>query len=85
MTLDADALVDRRRTRRKLIFWRAAAFTIAVAAVIAAGLAFGWGDGVGAVNRPHIARVTIDGVIVDDRAMTKMIGELAEDDAVAAV
>ena len=31
MSLDADAIVDRRRMRRKLTFWRVSAVLIAVA------------------------------------------------------
>ena len=36
--MHADYLVDRRRMRRKLTFWRVAAFLVAIAAVLFAGV-----------------------------------------------
>ena len=42
MTLDADQIVDRRRLRRKLSFWRVAAFLLlAVVAIVVIGLLAG--------------------------------------------
>ena len=38
MSLDLDVIVDRRRIRRKLTFWRVAAALVAIAAIIAVGL-----------------------------------------------
>ena len=35
MSLDADLIVDRRRMRRKLTFWRVLAVLVAIAAVVA--------------------------------------------------
>ena len=35
MSLDSDVIVDRRRIRRKLTFWRAFAAVVAIAAVVA--------------------------------------------------
>ena len=34
MSLDADSIVDRRRMRRKLTFWRALAVVVAIVAVV---------------------------------------------------
>ena len=39
MSLDADTIVDRRRMRRKLTFWRVLAVLVAICAVVAAGAA----------------------------------------------
>lgn len=84
MTLTADAVVDRRRTRRKLVFWRAVAF-LAVLAALAAALAWsGAGDGL-AKREPHIARIEIGGVIMADRERDEMLADLAADDAVKGV
>ena len=33
MSLDADSIVDRRRLRRKLTFWRVAAVVVAIVAI----------------------------------------------------
>ena len=38
MSLDADAIVDRRRMRRKLTFWRVSALVIALLAIVGAAL-----------------------------------------------
>ena len=40
MSLDADTIVDRRRMRRKLTFWRVSAVLIAALAVVGAALAY---------------------------------------------
>jgi len=37
MSLDSDVIVDRRRIRRKLTFWRVAAVVVAIAAIVAVG------------------------------------------------
>ena len=37
MSLDSDVIVDRRRIRRKLTFWRVVAALLAIAAVIIIG------------------------------------------------
>ena len=39
MALDADTIVDRRRMRRKLTFWRVFAILIVIGAVVAVGAA----------------------------------------------
>ena len=38
MSLDSDVIVDRRRIRRKLTFWRVAAAVLAIAAIVAVGV-----------------------------------------------
>ena len=45
MSLDSDVIVDRRRIRRKLTFWRVAAALIAIAAVVGIGLVASPGRG----------------------------------------
>lgn len=84
MSLDADAIVDRRRLRRALAGWRILA--IAVIALAAAGLAALYG-GLDLLDRasPHVARLSVDGVIGEDRPRLKLIRELGDNAAVAAV
>ena len=36
MSLDSDVIVDRRRIRRKLTFWRVVAGLVAIAAIVTA-------------------------------------------------
>ena len=38
MSLDSDVIVDRRRMRRKLTFWRVAAVLLTMAAVVTVGI-----------------------------------------------
>ena len=38
MSLDSDVIVDRRRIRRKLTFWRVAAVVFAIAAIVTVGV-----------------------------------------------
>lgn len=75
MTLDADVLVDRRRLRRKLTFWR-----VLAALVVAGGLIAVMISGLDPRQRgqAHIARLTISGVILDDRDRLELIDKMAE-------
>jgi protease-4 len=84
MTLTADALVDRRRTRRKLVFWRAVAFLLLAVALVAVAGRF-MGEGLAGKAAPHIARVTVTGVILADRKVEEMLADIAEADAVKGV
>lgn len=83
MSLDADALVDRRRLSRRVRFWRVCAFLLALAAIFMAAALTG-GDqlfGRGA----HIARISIDGLITDDREQQDLIEQASQDDHVKAL
>ena len=76
MSLEADALADRRRLRRKLSFWRVAAFVVALIAVLAAiGMTARDGN-ILPVN--HIARVNIHGIITDNREQQKLLRDIAD-------
>lgn len=81
--MDAQGIIDRRRLRRKLSFWRVVALCGLALAVLLAVLAAGWRPGAGL--GPTIARVEISGVITEDRKMLDLLEDLAEDDAVKAV
>jgi len=84
MSLDADLIVDRRRMRRKLTFWRVVAIVVAIVAIgaIAAKLA---PRGIAAPGRSQIARITIDGLIRNDAARVKALSELSKARYVQAV
>ncbi len=74
MTPDSDILIDRRRLARRLALWRIVAI-VALAAV--AVVAVGRFDTI--TGRDHLARVTIDGLIVDDPDVVAALVEVAED------
>ncbi|TKB25715.1 MAG: signal peptide peptidase SppA, partial [Mesorhizobium sp.] len=56
MALRADDLIDRRRLRRKLTFWRVAAIIVAAAGLIAFS-AWIYGDDFTGAAVDHIAKV----------------------------
>lgn len=74
MTLESDILFDRRRLKRRLVAWRIAAIVAAVAVVMATVARF---DGI--LDRDHVARYTIDGLIVDDPEVFDALAEVAGD------
>ncbi len=80
MTLETDLLLDRRRLKRRLVFWR----VFAVLALVFAILAGLRGAGLTPV-RAHIARVSVDGLITEDRKLTAAIDAMTNDSQVKAV
>jgi protease-4 len=81
-TSAADYLVDRRRLRRQVGFWRIAAFLVVAAAIVVIGWRWWGGEGVG---QAHIARLSISGVITGQDATLKLIREVADSRAAAAI
>ncbi|TPN79360.1 signal peptide peptidase SppA [Mesorhizobium sp. CU2] len=72
MAMRADDLIDRRRLRRKLTFWRVAAFVVLAAAVIGFASWFYDGKFTGSAL-DHIAKVRIEGTITeDDELITRL-------------
>ena len=78
----ADYLVDRRRLRKQITFWRVVAFAVAALAIILLGLRFVASTGLG---REHIARLSISGMITGDEDTVKLLRDVANSSAVAAV
>src|SRR6266436_4970962 len=66
MALDSDVIVDRRRIRRKLTFWRVAAVLAAIAAIVTIGVVATPGGRSAFTTSGSIARVHIDGLIRSD-------------------
>jgi protease IV len=86
MSLDTDHIVDRRRMRRKLTFWRALALLIAIVAVIGIASIFrGSSAGLVQPTGPQISRVTIRGIIRGDDDRLKALENLANSRATRAV
>jgi protease-4 len=84
MSFDVDALIDRRRLRRRVTLWRTLAL-IAVAAVIVALYSTAGGAGLIAEQRPHIARVSVGGVIRTDRERVQMLERIGRSGAKAVI
>lgn len=82
MAEEAQAIVARRRLRRRLSFWRAGAVIAGVAALLA--LLFGGDSGL-LKYYDHVARVKIEGFIGSDEPTLKMFKDLAGNDRVKAV
>ncbi len=81
--MDADLLVDRRRLRRKLIFWRVGAVAALLLAVAAFSAAMMGRDGF--PGEAQIARISVDGVITGDRKLLKLFEDAGKADHVKAV
>jgi protease IV len=85
MSFDADLIVDRRRMRRKLTFWRVVTVFIAIVAVVGAGLAFSNRGAITGGPGGGIARVNIDGLIRSNRPRSEALTRLAESNAKAVI
>lgn len=73
MTFDLDSLIDRRRLSRRLTFWRVVAvLAFGFLAVVLLGR-----SGMGL--QPYVARVTVEGMILENPRMEQMLREIAED------
>jgi len=84
MSLDSDLIVDRRRIRRKLTFWRVLAALFAIAAIAVIGLALS-PSGRGTFSTSgSIARINIEGLIRSDQDRVEALERL-ENSQVAAV
>jgi protease-4 len=80
MGLETDLLLDRRRLKRRLWFWR----VLAVVAVVGCA-ALVVGHGIIPGGRAHIARLTVSGVITDQPRLIKEVDKLADDGTVKAL
>jgi protease-4 len=80
MTLETDLLLDRRRLKRRLFFWR----TFAILAVLAAVLVALRGSGLG-IEHAHVARLQVNGLITEDQALVRAVDNLADDNDVKAL
>jgi protease IV len=81
MISEAELIVDRRRLRRSITFWRVAAVLLALAAV----LAVVWSSGGFKPHRDHIARVRISGLITGDQPTLDLLDKIRKSDRVQAL
>lgn len=85
MSLDSDVIVDRRRMRRKLTFWRVAAALVAAAAVVAVGMVATPGGRNLLASSGSIARINIEGLIRSDQERVEALERLEKSQAAAVI
>jgi protease-4 len=75
MSSSSDYMVDRRRLRRKLGFWRIAAIGAALLAALVVVAKF---SGLDTIEKaaPHIARLSIEGIITGDEDTIQLIKDI---------
>jgi protease-4 len=83
MSLDADHQIDRRRLKRRLSVWRALAIVAIAGALFAVVSQLPELQRLAA--REHIARITVSGIIVDDRDRREALEAIARGSRTQAV
>jgi len=83
MSLDADAIVDRRRLRRKLTFWRVTAVMVVLLAI--AGAVFAVGPNRFSAPADYVARIYIQGLIRNNRDRVEALDRLSRSHARAVI
>ncbi|MBL8837054.1 MAG: signal peptide peptidase SppA [Alphaproteobacteria bacterium] len=79
---DTDAFLERRRMRRQVTRWRIVAAAIAILVIAVAA----WrADIRGLAGGPYVARLNVNGTIVDDPARDRALRELARDNSMSAL
>jgi len=79
MISEAELIVDRRRLKRRVTFWRILAVLLGIATVAALAWSQGWTGG------DQIARVRIDGLITGEQKTMDLLKRVEEEDRVKAV
>jgi protease-4 len=85
MSFESDVIVDRRRIRRKLTFWRVLAAAVAIIAVIAVTLVTSSLGRNALATSGSIARVNIEGLIRSDNDRVEALERLEKSSAAAVV
>ncbi|MBV8765223.1 MAG: S49 family peptidase, partial [Hyphomicrobiales bacterium] len=80
MSMSSDTMVERRHLRRRVTFWRIVAALLAIIAIVIGASRL---SRVGAESVAHIARVRVNGIILDDADFTRMLDRLAKSNAKA--
>jgi protease-4 len=74
MTFDSDSLIDRKRLKRRLASWRLAAVVAAASVGLALFARFDVAE-----SRDYVARLFINGVILEDQKRIQALGRVARD------
>lgn len=81
--LETETVLDRRRLRRSVSIWRGAG--LAAVAIAIGALVLGNNKLASLAGEKQIARVTVEGMITEDRDQLKLLKDLADDDSVSGV
>jgi protease-4 len=84
MSFDADAIVDRRRMRRKLTFWRVSAILVVIVAVVGAAFALVPGSRLMPATS-YIARIKVQGLIRGNQDRVEALERLSRSRARAVI
>lgn len=82
MSLNTDTLLDRLRLKQQVRSWRIIAISVAVLSML---MLFEKETHFSPIKSDYIARISIEDVITDDRALTKLIEDTQEDSHARAV
>jgi protease-4 len=85
MSYEADLIVDRRRMRRKLTFWRISAAVLAVAIVLGLALFATPQARRSFTGTNSIARITLEGLILSDSERVEALDRLGRSQAKAVI
>jgi protease-4 len=87
MSLDADHIVDRRRMRRKITFWRVFSVLVLACAVVGVAVVLTGDRGAALTGGPggSIARIKIEGLIRSNRERVEAIERLSKSSALAVI
>ncbi|MDB5523712.1 MAG: Clp protease [Rhizobium sp.] len=80
--MSVNDIAERRRIRRKLTFWRIFSFLFIAATIVLLWIAVNGGELSNETAKDHIARISISGVIQDDRELLERLDRIAEKDSV---
>lgn len=83
MMLETETVLDRRRLRRHVSFWRMAAIVAAFLAV--GGLLLSSETLKSLSEKDHVARISITGTISEDRKQLELLDTIAEDEKAVAL
>ncbi|MFQ3622157.1 MAG: signal peptide peptidase SppA [Acetobacteraceae bacterium] len=82
MALETDLLIDRRRLKRSLALWRGVAILAVLGALGIAAAEMGPARG---LLGGHVARLTVSGLITEDRDRDRALAEVARDERARAL
>lgn len=82
--MDSDTIIERRKLRRRVSFWRASALVLVAVGIIAAVWAAAGGN-LGNKSAPHIAKIRIEGTITEDEKLIELIERATKADQVKGV